>query len=187
MGKGLVILLALLLTACAAPPLEVGSITSIKAPPGTTGVDIYAAKRDAGQQVPAYAGDQLVEVRTFTESNANKLAEEFPGAACSLSADNFSADFTTPAKIRVPLYRGQSSTLSVSCKKDGFLATSEQTAVFNATQASRTQAGSGGGLIGVAFALAWNGLADSTNDDYRYSDVRITMKRTPLQTAQASK
>lgn len=171
---GVWILMAL--SGCA-KPLEVSSITEIKPQTGATGLDVYAARRAKGEQVPELAGDQIVEVRTYSEADGSVGQEEIPGAQCKLSTPSFNADFTSPAKVRVPIYRSQSSTLAVSCHKDGFTDKLEEVAVFNATKNERLSLGSNGGLIGVALALAVNGMSDASQDDFKYPLVRVILGR----------
>ena len=100
----LLIGLAMLAAGCA-KPLEVSNITEIKPHTGSKGLDVYEPKRQAGQSaVPEFAGDQLVEVRTYTYKEDSGEVE-IAGATCSLSAADYSATMQTPAKVRVPLYR----------------------------------------------------------------------------------
>lgn len=169
--------LGMLLVAGCAKPMEVGSITEIKPPPGAQGVDVFAAQRASGAVVPELAGDQIVDIRTYNEAEAAKPEEEFAGANCKLSAQDYSADLTTPAKVRVPLYRGQSSTLAVTCEKPGYVTKLQQAAVYNETAQQRIAMGSSRGLIGVALALAVNGVSDTAKDDYKYPIVRIVMAK----------
>ena len=113
---GLAVIAACCLGGCAAP-LAVNSVTDIRSSTGSRGIDVYETKRRTDSSVPEFAGDQLVEVRTFQNSDHGEV--EMDGAACSLAATGFSATMTSPAKVRVPLYRGQSSTLAVTCQKPG--------------------------------------------------------------------
>lgn len=173
--RAIYLVLPLLALAGCAKPMEVSSITEIKPQSGKGGLDVYADKRAAGQQVPQFAGDQIVQVRTYMEGDANNLSQEIPGAACKLSATEYSADIVTPAKVRVPIYRAQSSTLAVKCEKEGFLPKMQEAAVENETQNKRLEMGSNGGLIGVALALAVNGVSDTANDDFKYPVVKVVM------------
>lgn len=99
---------ACLLAGCAKPSLEVGSITEIKAPSGSIGSDVYASRRVAGEQVPGFAGGQIVEVRTYHSKErfeGGGTSDEISGARCKMTARDFSAEFITPAKGRVLIYR----------------------------------------------------------------------------------
>ena len=185
MRRALVGFAVLVLTGCV-KPMEVSSITEIKPGPGATGFDVYAARRQTGEQVPAFAGEQLVEVRSFktTEDGAG-VQEEMAGAACEVRASNFSADVVTPAKVRVPIYRQASSVLSVACRKDGFAPKMESVSVVNVSRSQRYAMGGSGGVIGIAVALTADAMADPNADNYNYPLARIVM--TPVAAVVASK
>jgi hypothetical protein len=172
---------AVLLLAGCAKPLEVGSITEIKPPPGTQGVDVYAGRRAAGEKVPDFAGDQLMEVRTFATSSPDGggTGDEFSGASCKLSARDFSADVTTPAKVRVPVYRAQSSPLAVQCTKEGFKPKMTEVTAFNQTKLER-HAGGAGGLVGFLVVTAINAASDETTHDFKYPVARVEMEPVAL-------
>lgn len=172
--------LGILVLAGCAKPLEVSSITEIKPGPGASGFDVYATRRQTGEQVPAFAGEQLVEVRTYrvTEDGAG-AQEEFAGAACELKASNFSADVVSPAKVRVPIYRQASSVLSVACKKDGFVPKMESVSVVNVSKNERYAMAAGTGVIGLAVAMTANAVADPNTEDYKYPIARIVMPPVP--------
>jgi hypothetical protein len=127
--------------------------------------------------VPEFAGDQLVEVRTFQKSDQGEV--EMAGATCSLSASGFSASMTSPAKVRVPLYRGQSSTLAVTCQKPGFQKGMVTVAPFDQTRQSRLASGGSGGLLGVVVVAAIDAAADNSKNDWRYPVARVVMLADP--------
>lgn len=165
----------MMLAGCAAKPLEVGSITRIKPHNGTNDIDVYSAKRVQDPSLaPEFAGDQLVEVRTYRD-DPEKGQVEMAGANCHLSAALYSADLTTPAKVRVPLYRGQSSELSAKCTKPGFSDKLVTVGAFDATRNQRYQNASGGGLAGVAVVAVFDALSDNTKNDWRYPPVKVVM------------
>lgn len=164
--------------------MEVGSITEIKPSEPGVGVDVYAARRARGEPVPQFAGDQLLEVRTYAAKDG-LVAEEFAGAVCTIKSSNFSAEAVTPAKVRVPLYRDQSSTLAVSCNKDGFNPKMVDASAFDVTRSQRMASGSNGGLLGVVFVTAVDAMSDNSNNEWKYPLVRVEM--TPVQTADAGK
>jgi hypothetical protein len=170
---GLAVIGACCLGGCAAP-LAVNSVTDIRSSTGSRGVDVYEPKRRTDASVPEFAGDQLVEVRTFQNSDHGEA--EMAGASCSLAASGFSATMTSPAKVRVPLYRGQSSTLAVTCQKPGFQKRMVTVAPFDATRASRLASGSGGGLIGAVLVAAVDAAADNSKNDWRYPVARVVME-----------
>ena len=173
---GLVILGGCCLGGCATP-LAVTTVTDIRSSTGSRDIDIYAPKRQAGASVPEYAGDQLVEVRTYQKSDQGEA--EMAGATCLLAATGFSATMTSPAKVRVPLYRSQSSTLAVTCQMPGFQKRMVTVARFDVTRASRLASGSGGGLIGAVVVAAVDAAADNSNNDWRYPVARVVMEVDP--------
>jgi hypothetical protein len=173
---GLVILGGCCLGGCATP-LAVTTVTDIRSSTGSRDIDVYEPKRRAGASVPEYAGDQLVEVRTYQNSDRGEV--ETAGATCSLAATGFSASMTSPAKVRVPLYRNQSSTLAVTCQMPGFQKRMVTVTPFDATRASRLASGSGGGLIGAVAVAAIDAAADNSNNDWRYPVARVVMEVDP--------
>lgn len=176
-------LMGLVLTGCA-KPLEVASITEIKPPPGSQGLDIYASRRNAGEKVPDFAGDQVVDVRSYVMSEGGGTGDEFAGATCELKSRDFSVNLTTPAKVRVPIYRAQSSPLTVQCQKDGFEPKLAEASVFNVTKEERLQQGASGGVVGVLFVAAINAASDETTHDFAYPTIKVLM--TPLGAAKPS-
>lgn len=185
MKKTFVVLLAAIsLAGCAAKPLEVGAITSIKPTNGATGTDVYAQQRAAGTPVPDYGGDQLLEVRTY-EHVENKGNVEMAGANCTVSAGTFTATMTTPAKVRVPLYRNQSESLAIQCEKPGYKARMITLKAFDKTRSDRfdsmTNAGSSAGLIGVVATAAIAGVVDAASDNsanvWQYQPAKLHLER----------
>ena len=176
MTSRLILLLAVCLAGCA-KPLEVGSITEIQNSTGSKSIDVLEPKRIAGQvDVPEFSGDQLMEVRTYADSE-NSGRVEVAGAICDLSAADFKASMETPAKVRVPLYRNQSSTLAVSCHKPDYRKTLITVTAVDVTRQQRLASGSGGGLIGVAVVAAFDAAADNTKNEWRYPLVAIFLER----------
>ena len=177
LGLGLV-----LFTGCA-KPLEVASITEIKSTTGSRGIDVHEPKRANGQStVPEFAGDQLLEVRTFA-SKPDSGEIEVAGATCTLSAADFNATMQTPAKVRVPLYRGQSSTLAVACEMPGYARRMVTIAAYDATRQQRYAGGANGGLMGVVAIGAIDAFSDNTRNDWRYPPVRISLEPEPTKAA----
>ncbi len=167
---------ALTLAACA-KPLEVGSITEIKSKTGSKGIDIHEPRRSKGEQgVPEFAGDQLLEVRTYTIEEG-KGQVEIADASCVVSAADFSATIVTPAKLRVPLYRSQSSVLGVSCEMPGFKKRSMTVEAVDTTRQGRYQSGSSAGAIGLIAAVAVDGFSDNTKNEWKYPLAKVVLEK----------
>lgn len=179
------ILLALVIVGGCVKPMEVSSITEIKPSEPGASFDVYAARRARGEQVPQFAGDQLLEVRTFAVKEDGILSDEFAGASCTIRSSNFSAEAVSPAKVRVPLYRDHSSTLSVACKKDGFQPKIVDATAFDATRSQRIATGASGGVLGIVLVAAADAVSDNSKNEWKYPVVRVHM--TPVQTADAGK
>jgi hypothetical protein len=173
---GLAIIGGCCLGGCAAP-LAVANVTDIKSSTGSRGIDVYEPKRRTDASAPEFAGDQLVEVRTYQNSGQGDV--EMAGASCSLAATGFSATMTSPATVRVPLYRSQSSTLAITCQKPGFQNRMVTVAPFDATRATRLASGSGGGLIGAVVVATVDAAADNSKNDWRYPVAKVVMEVDP--------
>ena len=126
--------------------------------------------------MPEFAGDQLVEVRTYVEEEGNGRVE-IAGASCTVSAAEFRASMHTPAMVRVPLYRGQSSALLVSCEKVGFKKKSITVEAADVTRASRYQTGSSAGVIGLVAAVAVDGMSDNAKNEWRYPRAAVLLEK----------
>ena len=178
------VIAALLLAACA-KPLEVASITEIQPKNGAKGIDIYEPRRRAGDALaPEFAGDQLLEVRTYTYKDGQGEIE-VPGASCTVSAAEFSATTRTPAKVRVPIYRAQSSQLAVQCEMDGFQKRMVTVAAFDVTRSQRMASSGGGGLIGIVAVAAVDALADNSKNNWAYPVARVVLEPAGKKTASA--
>ena len=157
-----------------ATPLEVGSITEIKPATGAKGVDVYEPKRLAGVVTPEFAGDQLLEVRAFTVKPGSGEVE-LSGATCALSAADFSATMQTPAKVRVPLYRQQSSTLAISCEMPGYKKKMVTVAAVDIVREKRTANATTGGLIGMVSVVAVDAFSDNTKNAWEYPRAKVVL------------
>jgi len=180
-------LIAVFACSCGPKLMEVGSISEIRPNSGGPGVDVYATRRRAGEKVPELAGDQILDVRTFVSAEGpfgNEIAgEEFAGARCTVKARDYSAQVTTPARLRVPIYRLESSALSVACERDAFEPRSLVLEVYNKTKADRYAAASGNGVAGLVVMAAINEMSDETKHEFAYPSARVIM--TPRQTTAA--
>jgi hypothetical protein len=169
---------ALVCTGCATP-LEVSSITEIQSTTGARGVDVYQPRREKGQaDIPEFAGDQLVEVRTYAYEDG-KGQVEMTGATCDLSAADFKATMTTPAKVRVPLYRAQSSQLAVSCEKPGFQRRMVTVQAVDSVRQQRLASGANGGLLGVAVSAIADAAADNSKNAWTYPVAKVVLEPVP--------
>jgi hypothetical protein len=166
--------LLVVLGGCATPGLEVASVTQIRPSAGGSGIDVYEQKRRPGSSVPEFAGDQLVEVRTYKNTDEGQV--ELAGATCSLSATGYSASMRTPAKVRVPLYREHSSTLAVTCEMPGYQKRMVTVAPYDATRASRLASSGSGGLLGVVVVAVVDAAADNSKNDWRYPIARVLLE-----------
>jgi hypothetical protein len=167
--------MAILLGACA-KPLEVVDITDVRSTTGSKGIDVHEPRRMSGAQgVPDFAGDQLLEVRTYVQTD-NEGHKEIPGASCTVSAADFSATATTPAKVRVPLYRAQSSQLAVACDMPGYKKRMVTVAAIDVTRSQRLNSGTSGGLIGVLAVTAVDAMADNTKNEWKYPTAQVTLE-----------
>ena len=169
-GLGLVVL-----TGCA-KPLEVARVTEISSQTGSTGIDVHAPRRLVNpESAPEFAGDQLVEVRTYVYEDG-KGNVEVPGASCSLSAAEYSATMTSPAKVRVPLYRGKSSALAVRCEKPGYKKRLITVNVYDVTRSQRYAGAAGGGLLAVVAVAAIDAMSDNSKNEWRYPIAKVVLE-----------
>lgn len=155
--------------------MEVASVTEIKPTEPGAEFDVYAEGRRRGEKVPEFAGDQLLEVRAY-EVKQGEGRKELAGAHCSLKSIKFSAEATTPAKVRVPLYRNQQSTLAVTCHKPGYKSRMIESHAFDATKSGRLASGSAGGVVGVVFMAAVNAASDDSKNVWLYSPISVVLE-----------
>ncbi len=174
MYRLLLLLVLAVLGGCAKPGLEVASVTEIRSSTGSGEIDVYEPKRRAGDAVPEFAGEQLVVVATYKNTDEGEV--EMAGATCSLSATGFSASMRSPAKVRVPLYRGQSSTLAVTCEMPGYKKRMVTVAPYDATRERRLSSSVGGGVIGVLTVATVDALADNSKNEWRYPPARVVLE-----------
>ncbi len=175
----LIVLAGLTLAACSKKPMEVDRISAIKSSSGSTNTDVYAKRRKAGENVPELAGDQIVPIRTYVDNKGGfGLGDEIAGAKCTVNARDFTAEVVTPAKVRLPNYRMQSSAISIRCTKKGYATRTVERSVYNQTKNDRLNMGSKAGLLGVLAVVAINAASDDKTHDYKYPPMQIVM--TPL-------
>ncbi len=156
--------------------MDIDSVTEIKPAEADAGFDVYAARRMRGEQVPEFAGDQLLEVRSYEDKSEGGRVE-MAGAQCVVKASNFSADVTTPGKVRLPLYRRQSSTLSVSCSKPGYKPRMVETTPYDWTRKGRYGDAARGGVVGVAVTAAFDAMTDNSKNHWLYPPVAVVLEK----------
>lgn len=173
---------------CSAAPLDVASITEIQrtalaAVPNITPVstatagnpiDIYESKRAAGVATPEFAGEQLLDVRTYTASPPYGMVE-LSGASCTLTSADFSAALQTPAKVRVPLYRQQSSSLAIVCDLAGYKKKKTTVAAVDVVREKRAASTATGGLVGMISVAAIDAFADDSKNDWEYPMAKVIL------------
>lgn len=173
--RSILLAVVAILAGCA-KPMEVSSITEIKPTTGSRGVDVHEPKRQTGQAgVPEFAGDQLLEIRTFA-SKEGSGETEVAGATCSLSAADFAATMQTPAKVRVPLYRGQSSTLAVACEMPGYKKKMITVGPVDVTRDARFTSGASNGVIGLVAVTAIDAFSDNSRNEWRYPLAKVVLE-----------
>jgi hypothetical protein len=175
------IVMAALLAACQTSQLPITNIATVTpSVTGAEGVDVYAGKRRAGEAVPDFRGDQLVEVRSYgyekSENSSRPKKVEFSGARCNLEGTGFMGNVTTPAKVRVPIYGNASSELAVRCVADGRQPVIQTARAYNKTKSDRLESGSNGGLLGVVFVAAVNAASDETKHVFLYPAINVQFK-----------
>ena len=180
--KAILLLSIVFLVGCQAKKLPLSS-TSVVTPTlaGASGVDVYAAKRQNGEAVPTYRGDQFVEVRSYAKqsvkNSSRKKNVEFGGARCALSGSGFEGNITTPAKIRVPIYGHESSELAVRCAADGYRPTVRTVRAFNKTKSDRLKGSGSGGVLGVVLVAAINAASDEKKHVFLYPEVAVLLEQ----------
>ncbi len=176
--KAVILLSVIFLVGCQAKKLPLAS-TSVITPTfaGASGVDVFAAKRQNGEIVPAYRGDQFVEVRSYAKqtvkNSTRKKNVEFSGAQCALSGTGFKGNLTTPAKIRVPIYGHESSELALRCVSEGYSPTIRTVRAFNKTKSDRVKGSGSGGVLGVVLVAAINAASDEKKHVFLYPEVAV--------------
>lgn len=170
-----------LLAGCQTSQLPITNVTTATSSmAGSNGLDVYAGRRKAGEAVPDFRGDQLVEIRSFayekSKDSSRKKRVEFAGANCSLKGTGFQGSAITPAKVRVPIYGYASSELVIRCVADGYGPVVHTARAINKTKSDRMQSASGGGLLGVVFVAAVNAASDETKHVFLYPPVNVEFK-----------
>ena len=172
---------ALVLVGCQTKKLPISETATISPTfKDADGIDVFAGKRRNGEAVPAYRGDQFIEVRSFqhrpVKNTPHTRKTEFAGARCVLSGTGFEGNVTTPSKIRVPIYGYESSELAVRCVADGYQPVVKTVRAINKTKSDRFASASGAGLIGVFVVAAVNAASDETKHVFLYGPLNVDFK-----------
>jgi len=172
------VLATVFLSGCAnkAPIASIATVNPTD--PGVSGIDVYAPRRERGEKVPNFRGDQFVTVRTYEEDPEvlSNFGKELLGSSCVLEGAGYSASVTTPAKVRVPIYGNESTDISVECNHSGYQKAIATKRSFDKTKSDRLSAGSSGGLIGVVFMAAVNAASDDKEHVFLYPDINLIMR-----------
>lgn len=186
-------ILMLMLAGCAAKALPVTSISEIKPTTGARGTDVYAPQRARGEKVPDYAGEQVVEIRTY-RADENKFGgrgKEIAGADCKIKTGTYSARVKTPAKLRVPVYRAQSAPISANCSLAGYKPNTAVASVYNKTKNDRMSSAGGAGALGILTIALVNAASNEATHDFRYYPLSVVLQpiapAKPKKTAQTSR
>ena len=175
------------LAGCAAKALPVTSISEIKPATGARGVDVYAPQRARGEKVPEFAGEQLLEIRTY-RADDNKFSgrgKEIAGADCKIKTGTFSARVKTPAKLRVPVYRAQSAPISATCSLAGYKPNTAVASVYNKTKSDRMSSAGSAGALGILTIALVNAASNEATHDFRYYPLAVVLQ--PIASAKSKK
>jgi hypothetical protein len=85
------------------------------------------------------------------------------------------AKVTSPAKVRVPIFRSASSDLAVRCSHPDYSSKLITRSIQNKTKNARLNAGAAGGLTGLALMAVINGVSDDSNDTFAYPTMQVPM------------
>lgn len=164
-----------LLTACTQAEITQPPINITPSGPGAVGLDVYASARNRGNPVPAFRGQNTVQVRTWGPSSDGGRTE-LTGVGCSLDSGVYTARFSTPANIIVPDYGPNSPALFIRCTTDS--ASGSVTAnVVNLTAQQRSASAVGTGLLGAIVIGAVNEAnRDNLNDDFGYNPIIVQLR-----------
>ncbi len=139
------------------------------------GLDVYARPRSRGNPVPAFRGQNTVQVRTFGPTSDGGRAE-LSGVQCALDSGVYKATFATPANVVVPDYGPNSPALFVRCTHNDTSGSVTATTV-NLTAQQRNASAAGTGLLGAIIIGAVNEAnRDNLNDDFGYNPIVVQLR-----------
>ena len=153
------------------PPINI--IPNVQA--DAVGLDVYARPRSRGNPVPAFRGQNTVQIRTWGDAEG-KARSELTGVACNLDSGVYRAQFITPANVIVPDYGPSSPALFVRCTTPD-QSGSVTASIVNMTAQQRSQSAAGTGLLGAIIIGAVNEAnRDNLNDDFGYNPIIVQMR-----------
>lgn len=118
-------------------------------------------------------GFHPMTVRTFQKQTDGPKAE-VTNVPCTLKGSGFSASFTTPVVVNVPVYGLASRAIQTTCTFDG-VEKSFTSKPVNLTESKAVSSGGAGGLLGALIvAAAVSARKDRNTDEYGYSPVSFT-------------
>jgi hypothetical protein len=139
------------------------------------GLDVYARPRAGGNPVPAFRGQNTVQIRSNGQLSDGGRGE-ISGVPCTLDSGVYKAAFTTPANLVVPDYGPNSPALFVRCITDT-TSGSVTASVVNMTAQQRNASAAGTGLLGAIIIGAVNEAnRDNLNDDFGYNAVTVQLR-----------
>ena len=120
---------------------------------------------------------EIVPARTVLYDSAGKR-KEVTGVPCTAKNERFTASYSTPANVRIPVFGAKSLDLSVMCTYQG-QRVATVIGVRNLTHESMINAGAaGGGLLGMAIA---SGMAKNrgnrAEDQYGYHPLTVALNK----------
>jgi hypothetical protein len=139
------------------------------------GIDVYARQRSRGNPVPAFRGQNTVQIRALDQSNGGG-SSELVGVLCTLDSGIYKAQFTTPANLIVPDYGPNSPAIFVRCTTAS-TSGSVTSSVVNMTAQQRSSSAAGTGLLGAIVIGAVNEAnRDNLNDDFGYNPIVVQLR-----------
>jgi len=139
------------------------------------GLDVYARPRAAGNPVPAFRGQNTVQIRAQGKLQDGGFGE-LSGVPCVLDSGVYKATFATPANLIVPDYGPNSPALFVRCTTEA-TSGSVTASVVNLTAQQRSASAAGTGVLGAIIIGAVNEAnRDNLNDDFGYNPIFVQLR-----------
>ena len=141
---------------------------------GAVGMDVYAGARAAGNPVPRFRGQDIIEVRSIVVGTTGEIA----GASCTVDSGLYKAAFNSPANVIVPDYGSSSPALFFRCVGPNGVSGSKTVTAFNATQEGRSSSATAeAGILGAIIVGAVSAAnVNPESDSFDYPSVSINMQ-----------